>query len=99
MTTRTNVALVTAGLASLVLAGCGQKEASAPVTEAAPIAAAPRDDSAASGPSAHVDAAPHAEGADAHATAGATPAAKAAGATSDMSGMDKNMSGMDMKKK
>ncbi|PZQ64007.1 MAG: hypothetical protein DI570_06955 [Phenylobacterium zucineum] len=88
MTTRTNVALVTAGLASLVLAGCGQKEASAPVTEAAPIAAAPHDDSAASAASAPVDAAPHAEGADAHDAAGATPAAKAAGPTSDMSGMD-----------
>jgi len=88
MTLRTNVALVTAGLASLLLAGCGQKEAAAPVTEAAPIAAAPHADSAASEASAHVDAAPHAEGADAHATPGATPAAKAAGPTSDMSGMD-----------
>lgn len=76
MTLRTNVALVAAGVASLVLAGCGQKEAAAPV-EAAPVAAAPHD-----------DAAPHAEGADAHATPGATPAAKAAGPTSDMSGMD-----------
>lgn len=89
MTFRTNVALVTAGLASLVLAGCGQKEAAAPV-EATPVAAAPHDDSAASEASAHVDAAPHAEGADTHATPGATPAAKAAGPASDMSGMDMN---------
>lgn len=89
MTIRTSLVLVTAGFASLLLAACGQKESSAPVSEAAPIAAAaPHDDNAASEASAHVDSAPHAEGADDHAAPGATPAAKPASPTSDMSGMD-----------
>jgi len=88
MKIRTNLALVTVGLASLLVAGCGQKDAAAPATEAAPITAAPHDDKAASEVSTHVDAAPHAEGADAHATPGAAPAPAAADPASDMSGMN-----------
>jgi hypothetical protein len=84
----TNLALVTAGFVSLLLAGCGQKEASPPPADAVPIAAAPHDDKAASEASPHVDAAPHAEGGDAHAAPSEVPAKAPAPAASNMPGMD-----------